>query len=66
MTPDGYNVCPECGHHTSAFCGSCTVIVPSFSAAGDLVRLGYCGCDCYRALYGVSLTDKIFGRTPDA
>lgn len=60
MTPDGYHVCPECGHHTSAaVAGCCTVILPVFSGGGDLVRLGYCGCDCYKALHGVSLMEKI-------
>lgn len=60
-TPDGYDMCPDCRHHTSAFCGSCTAIVPLSSESGDLMALERCGCDCYKALHGVSLMEKIFG-----
>ena len=64
-TADSYDMCPECGHHTSAFCGSCTVMMPVFGDGGDLLRVGYCGCDCYEALHGTSLMDKIFGPGGD-
>jgi len=62
-TPDGYDMCPSCGHHTSAFAGSCTVMVPLFNQAGDLVSIDYCGCDCYKALHGRSLLDGLFGES---
>jgi len=52
---DGYALCPGCGHHTSAYCGSCTVMVK----LGDSVV--YCGCDCAVALGGPSLADVIAG-----
>ena len=59
-TADGYDTCPECGHHTSAcIAGRCTVILPVFD--GDDFSLRYCDCDCHKALHGVSLTGKIFG-----
>lgn len=51
QTPDGYHICPGCGHHTSAFAGRCTLIDPQ--------TLAYCGCDCYKAIHGESLHDKI-------
>jgi hypothetical protein len=61
MTPDGYEICPACGHHTSAaVAGHCTVIVPEFS--GDNWTLPYCNCDCYKAIHGISLSEKIFGK----
>ena len=61
-TPDGYDMCPECGHNTSAcLAGICTVIIPAKMIAGDLMP--YCNCDCYRALHGISLMDKAFGAT---
>jgi len=73
-TPDGYRMCPRCGHHTSAFCGACTVIVPVPGAFGDdgfPNAFGYCGCDCMEATEGRSLADVIAeavrgreGRTP--
>lgn len=34
-------ICRGCGHHTSAFCGACTVLVPHPEAV-----LAYCGHDC--------------------
>lgn len=49
---DGYAMCPECGHHTSAYCGRCTVLVPWVPGA-----FTYCGCDCFVALGGKSLGD---------
>lgn len=59
ITPDGYAVCPACGHHTSAYCGGCTVIIPEFDADGKPAGLGYCGCDCIVKLGGKSLFDTI-------
>lgn len=62
-TPDGYHICPECGHHTSsAQGGHCTVIIPTADgedekAAGYAFR--YCNCDCYLALHGETLQDVI-------
>jgi hypothetical protein len=61
MTPDGYEICPACGHHTSAaVAGICTVMVP------DNGTLPYCNCDCYKAIHGVSLFEKIFGRKKES
>jgi hypothetical protein len=63
-TPDGYDMCPECGHHTSAAVGGhCTALVPLF-ADGEFDGVRYCNCDCYKALHGVSLMDKIFAPDP--
>jgi hypothetical protein len=64
-TPDGYDMCPECGHHTSAFCGSCTVMMPVFNERGAFLRLEYCGCDCYKALHGVPLLEKVSSSGQD-
>lgn len=53
-TPDGYDICPKCSHHTSAaVAGSCTVILPE--------TLNYCGCDCYTVITGHSLMDEQCG-----
>lgn len=63
--PDGYAICPACGHHTSAaVAGHCTVIVPTAGgedehAAGYTFR--YCNCDCYLAIHGVTLQEVIAG-----
>lgn len=63
VAPDGYDICPECGHHTSAaVAGHCTVIIPTVAGedeqgAGYAFR--YCNCDCYLALHGESLIDVI-------
>lgn len=62
MTPDGYDICPSCEHHTSAFCGRCTVIIPVLDGEGNVLSADYCGCDCYKALHGISLAEKIFGE----
>ena len=51
---DGYAVCPACGHHTSAYCGSCT----AFTVQPD-GRFGYCGCDCVVAMGGRSLSETL-------
>jgi len=60
-TAGGYDMCPDCGHHTSAaVAGRCTVILPVFDG-DEFIRLRYCDCDCYKALHGISLMDKIFG-----
>lgn len=42
-------VCCGCQHHTSAFAGRCTAMVP-----GDKRLLTYCGCDCREHLNGDS------------
>ncbi len=61
-TADGYDMCPECGHHTSAcVAGRCTVMLPVFGPGDSFGGLRYCDCDCYKALHGISLMDKIFG-----
>jgi hypothetical protein len=63
---DGYDMCPACGHHTSAaVAGHCTVIKPVFYEGGGF-ELTYCNCDCYKALHGISLMDKIFGPRAEA
>jgi len=60
LTPDGYWMCKDCGHNTSAaIAGRCTVFVPC--APGDSVMARYCDCDCYKARYGMSLFEKTFG-----
>ncbi len=60
--PDGYAICPECGHHTSAaVAGRCTVFIPNPHAGPQEPLARYCDCDCYKALHGISLMDKIFG-----
>lgn len=52
---DGYAVCPACGHHTSAYCGSCTAFVLD---APDAIP-HYCGCDCVVAMGGKSLSETL-------
>lgn len=59
--PDGYAVCPSCGHHTSAFCGSCTFMIPVVDGDGYIVGVTYCGCDCIVALGGKSLQETVRG-----
>jgi len=59
MTPDGYDLCPRCGHHTSAcVAGQCTVVVP-YPEGDPRGMAGYCGCNCYEALHGESFHDMI-------
>ena len=59
---DGYDMCPDCGHHTSAaVAGICTVFIPDPDARQGEPLARYCNCDCYKALHGISLMDKIFG-----
>jgi hypothetical protein len=29
---------------------------------GNVLSADYCNCDCYKALHGISLMEKIFGR----
>lgn len=61
VAPDGYATCPQCGHHTSgAVAGRCTVLIPLF-ADGEFDGVRYCNCDCYKALHGISLMEKVFG-----
>lgn len=56
-TPDGYHMCPGCGHHTSAYAGGCTVFVPLDDQDGMPFR--YCGCDCRKVITGKSLIDVV-------
>lgn len=50
--------CPACGHHLSAAVGgSCSVFVPL--PPGGEAHAGFCGCDCYRAVHGESLNDRL-------
>lgn len=58
QAPDGYAICPECGHHTSAcVAGRCTVMEPVI--VGDLYRILTCNHDCYTTLHGHSLDEEI-------
>lgn len=52
---DGYETCPRCGHHTSAYCGACTAFV--LNEKTGLPE--YCGCDCVVAMGGKSFHDTI-------
>jgi hypothetical protein len=57
-TPDGYDMCPSCGHHTSACVGGCcTAFV---LGSGGMPE--YCRCDCYKVLHGVSLFEQTWGK----
>ena len=60
-TPDGYDMCPECGHHTSAcVAGRCSVFVLDTDGG-----IGYCMCDCWKELHGRSLMEEIFSQEGD-
>jgi hypothetical protein len=53
-----YPDCPECGHNTSAFAWRCTAFVVDVDGATGRWA-NYCGCDCYAAINGESISDVI-------
>jgi hypothetical protein len=57
-SPDGYGICPSCRHNTcQALAGRCTVMNAEFFFT--FMGSPYCDCDCYKALHGISLPDRI-------
>lgn len=57
-------VCPDCGHHTSAWVGGgCTVLRPAtdVEVAAGWPWLVECGHDCTVSLHGESARDRLAG-----